>query len=207
MVNRFRTVLEENRSWLFLASMFFLFGYILSFSALSRDPELFAVLEETALPMLRDLGDMVFGVNPLHGATLLFIHNLTASLQVILLGFILGIPALFSTLANGSLLGAMAARMAQEGILPLQFVLIGILPHGIFELPAFLLSAALGLKLGYHVVFPLPGQSRGATLRKIFLDIKSALPVIVLLLSAAALIEVFVTPGLVSTFINLPVPR
>ncbi|MBS4022485.1 MAG: stage II sporulation protein M [Dethiobacter sp.] len=201
MVNRIKLVFTENRSWLFLATTFFFLGYILSYSALSSDPALFNMLEETAFPLLRDLGDRVFSGNPIAGTLILFFHNLTASLQVIILGFILGIPALFSTLANGTLLGAVVAHMANEGILPLQLIIISILPHGMFELPAFLLSAALGLKLGYHVVFPLPGQGRKETIVHIFREIKNAFPAIVLLLAVAAMLEVFVTPGLVRNFL------
>jgi stage II sporulation protein M len=177
-------------------------GYLLSFNTFSRDPELFKVLEEAAMPFLRELGEMVFGGSLFWGSLILFMHNLAASLQVILLGIILGIPTLFSALANGSLLGAFAARMAREGILPLHLVLVGILPHGIFELPAFFISAGLGLKLGYHVVFPLPGRSRKATLGHIFSEVRDSLPFIALLLAVAALLEVFVTPGLIRVFLR-----
>ncbi len=201
MISRLNAVIADNKSWLFLAFGFFMLGFMLTYTALKRDPELFTMLEEIALPLLRELGDRVFSTTPLQGTAILFMHNLTASLQVIIFGFILGIPPLLSTLANGTLLGAMTARLAQEGIMPLQFLVLGILPHGIFEIPAFLFSAALGLKLGYHVVFPLPDHSRGETLGHIFREIKHLLPAIVLLLAAAALIEVFITPALIRNFL------
>lgn len=202
MLAHFRFVVKDNRSWLIMSVSFFLMGYLLSFFAFRRDPGLFKVLEQTAIPFLRELGEMVFSGNLFFGALILFVHNLTSSLQVILLGIILGIPPLFSTLANGSLLGAIAARMSQEGIAPPHFLLVGILPHGIFELPAFLLSTAFGLKLGYHLVFPLPGCSRGATLGHIFREIRVAVPFIVLLLATAALLEVFLTPRLIRVFLD-----
>ncbi len=204
LLARFSFILRDNRSWLFLSCSFFAMGYLLSFNALSRDPELFKLLEEAAIPFLRELGELVFSDNLLTGSLILFAHNLAASLQIILLGFILGIPALFSALANGSLLGAFVARMAQEGIMPLQFLLVGIMPHGIFELPAFFISAALGLKMGYHIVFPLPGRGRRATLGHILLEIRDCVPFIALLLAIAALLEVFVTPGLVRAFLQQP---
>ena len=202
MVNRLKAVYIENRSWLLLATSLFILSYTFSFMSLTREPQLFALFEEKAIPFIRELGDLVFSGNPFIGCFILFTHNLTISLQVIILGIILGIPSLFSTLGNGTMLGAVAALLAQEGIIPLHFFIFGILPHGIFELPAFLISAAFGLKLGYHIVFPLPDQGRKATLKQIFNEIKNALPLIISMLAIAALLEVFVTPGLIRAFLQ-----
>lgn len=201
MFKNLAPVIRENRSWLALAALFFFLGFFLSYSTLTREPELFSLLEATSFPLLRELGELVFSGHPLRGAFILFMHNLTSSLQVIIFGLVLGIPALFSSIANGTLLGAVAARLGQEGTLPLRFIVTGILPHGLFELPAFLLSVAFGLKLGYHIVFPFPGQKRRETLGYIFREIGRCLPGITLLLAVAALVEVFVTPGLVELFL------
>jgi stage II sporulation protein M len=201
MLKRLVAIIKENRSWMFLATFFFALGFFITYSALSREPELFSLLEQTSIPLMRELAELVFSGNPLRGVLILFIHNLTSSLQVIILGLLLGIPALFSAIANGTVLGLVAAQLAQEGIQPLRFLLAGVLPHGVFELPAFLLCAAFGLKLGYHIVFPLPGYKRLASIRLIFREIGYALPVIALLLAIAALLEVLVTPELVKYFL------
>lgn len=158
------------------------------------------MLEQAMLPLLKELSEQVFGGHPLQGAVILFIHNLTASLQVILFGLFLGIPALLSSVANGAILGALAFQLGQQGVSLLPLLLAGILPHGILELPAFLLSAAFGLKLGYHIVFPLPGNSRLESIGKIFREIGNALPLIIVFLALAALLEVFVTPTILLYF-------
>ena len=71
----------------------------------------------------------------------LFFNNVTASLLSMLYGLIPFVP--LSALALGTnalLLGAFAALYQHHGI-GLGVYFIGILPHGIFELPALILSA------------------------------------------------------------------
>ncbi len=62
----------------------------------------------------------------------------------ILLGPLAGVFPLFSDFVNGGLVGWFAQK---EGLI----ILIGIIPHGIFEIPAFLISAAIGVRLGREV--------------------------------------------------------
>lgn len=194
MVTAFISALKNNRSWFILTIIFFICGALLSYTALHQDPDAFAALEEAIIPMLEDLGEEVFNSHPLYGAGILFFNNLTASLYVMILGLFLGIPPLFSAIANGSILGILAFQLGQESIPVVPYLAAGIIPHGILELPAFFLSAAFGLKLGYHLVFPLPGLRRIESLKKVFLEIRRALPMLVLLLFVAAIIEVFITP-------------
>jgi len=85
--------------------------------------------------------------------SLIFLNNSFKCFLNIILGPILGIFPLFSTFVNGGLLGFLARK---EGLA----VFLYVLPHGIFEIPAFLLSAAIGLKLSCEVLKILLG-SRG----------------------------------------------
>ena len=72
----------------------------------------------------------------------LFFNNLRAMVMTVLYGFIpfLFLPAL-SLGINAVILGVMAAYYSNEGISLLAFF-AGILPHGVFELPALILSLA-----------------------------------------------------------------
>ncbi len=197
MKNRLTKIILENRSWLLLSTMFFLSSAVLSYYALVRDPELFAAMEEAISPFLQEMTELVFGSTPLRGSFVLFLHNLMSSLQIIVFGIIAGIPTLFSVVVNGALMGTVAAGLVREGIPPISFFLLGVLPHGIFEIPAFLLSATFGMKLGYHIVFPFPGEKRLQSVTLILKEAGEALPFIIISLAAAALIEVFLTPGLI----------
>ncbi|MCR3921249.1 MAG: stage II sporulation protein M [Firmicutes bacterium] len=200
MVKNFFAIMRENRSWLMLAVLFFVGGITMSYTALSQEPELLRLLEETTLTVLQELGEEIFSGPPLVGIITLLMHNLLSTLQIIFMGIFLGLPTLASAIANGSVLGFLAYQLAQTGISPLPVLVAGILPHGIFELPAFFLSVALGLKLGYHVVFPLPELSRKDTFRKVFSDIGVSMPYIFGLLAISAIIEVLITPLILGSF-------
>lgn len=196
------TIIRENRSWIILGILFFGIGLISAYSALGQEPAFLKLLEES-LGALSELGEEIFSGSPLMGTLMLFGNNLIATMQIIFLGIFLGLPTLSAAIANGAVLGFLAFQLVQEGIAPLPFLLSGVLPHGIFELPAFFLCVALGLKLGYHVVFPLPELSRGATFRKIFNEIGILLPFILGLLAIAAVVEVFITPLIIGSLMGM----
>lgn len=60
-------------------------------------------------------------------------------------GILLGILPFLALVVNGYVLGFVANQaIAIDGI----FVLWRLLPHGIFEIPAILISTALGIRLG-----------------------------------------------------------
>ncbi|HHX75120.1 MAG TPA: stage II sporulation protein M [Firmicutes bacterium] len=200
MNHKFAALVRNNRSWLALAVCFFLGGFALAYTALSQDPELVKFLEETSLTMLQELGEEVFTTTPLQGLMILFLHNLTSVISIMFLGFFLGLPALFSALANGSVLGLVAFQLAETGVAPLPFLAAGVLPHGVFELPAFFISVALGLKLGYHLIFPLPHTSRGNTIRIILTEMGFSLPYLAGLLAVASAVEVLLTPLILTKF-------
>ena len=202
MTKTFFAVVRENRSWIILGIMFFIIGLVSAYSALGQDPSFLEFLEES-LSALSKLGEEIFSGSPLMGAILLFGNNFIATMQIIFLGIFLGLPTLSAAIANGAVLGFLSYQLVQEGIAPLPFFLTGVLPHGIFELPAFFLCVALGLKLGYHVVFPLPERSRRETFLIIFREIGILLPYILGLLAIAAVIEVFITPLLFGSFMKM----
>lgn len=77
--------------------------------------------------------------------TVIFVNNAFTCFLDIILGPLIGIFPSFSAFINGGLLGWLAQ---EEG----PIVFLAIVPHGIFELPAFLLSTAIGLRLGREVL-------------------------------------------------------
>ncbi len=74
--------------------------------------------------------------------------------------------------------------------------LVGILPHGIFEIPALLIAGGLGLLLAEELYHELKGRGDAAqmaeTLGRTFLLI------VIPLLAVAAIIESFITPQLLN---------
>ncbi len=131
----------------------------------------------------------------------LFLNNIFASALSIGLGLapFLFLPA-FSILSNSMLIGAVLGIGTASGVVPVvKMVALGLMPHGIFELPALFLSMAMGLYLCRLMTFKILGKARE---EKILENLNALAKIFVLtvvpLLAAAAAIECFVTPNLMS---------
>lgn len=76
----------------------------------------------------------------------IFLNNSIKAFLVILLGFFFGIIPIFFVFSNAELIGVVVAVFgAREGFLR---VVLSLLPHGIFEIPAVLIASGYGLWLG-----------------------------------------------------------
>ncbi len=109
----------------------------------------------------------------------IFLNNAFTCFLDIILGPLLGVFPLFSVILNGGLIGWFAQK---EGLI----VFLAIVPHGIFEIPAFLLSAAIGLKLGREV---LKRKEERHLKDELLKGLRAYLILVLLLLFIAALIE------------------
>ena len=119
----------------------------------------------------------------------LFFNNITASLLSMLYGLTLG--------TNALMLGAFAAIYQQQGI-GLGVYVLGVLPHGIFELSALILSCALGLLICRTGTERILKKSDTPFFRRVLDCIRVFLTFSVPLLLVAALIETYVTPALLN---------
>ena len=130
----------------------------------------------------------------------LFGNNLRATLATMLYGFIpfLYLPAL-SLGVNAIVLGVMAAYYTHNGISLLVF-LSGILPHGIFEIPALLLSMASGLCLCKNINTYIRKNEKGV-MKPLLLNLLRVACLLLPLLAVAAVLEAYVTPLVMSLFL------
>lgn len=128
-------------------------------------------------------------------ALMLFFNNIRASFWSILYGFIpfLYLPAL-SLGINGSLLGLFAAYYIRQD-LSLRYYLAGVVPHGIFELPALILALALGLYLCRCITDYVRRNTKGTVLPALKQILRAFLLRVLPLLMAASVMEAYVTPA------------
>ncbi len=113
----------------------------------------------------------------------IFKNNLTASFSGMIFGALLGIYPVFVTLLNGYVIGFVSSMaVSKQGYL----TLLSLLPHGIFELPALILSLGLGLKLASFIF-------KKNKKKQILYDLENSLRVFIFLilplLVVAAIIE------------------
>ena len=101
--------------------------------------------EEEILVMIAELIKETEGLGTLGLIRFIFINNVKSGFFAMVFGIFLGIIPLIVTIMNGYVLGFVASKtVAIGGVL----VLWRLLPHGIFEIPAIMISVGLGLKLG-----------------------------------------------------------
>ncbi|HOL16930.1 MAG TPA: stage II sporulation protein M [Bacillota bacterium] len=198
-------VIRQNRSWLYMAIIIFLLSGIFFYAVTGTPIEPLDQLTSTQMEQLQELFSTILEQSPATGIMLLFMNNFLAVAQMLLLGAVAGIMPMLTLIFNGAMLGTAASQAADAGLPLLPLLLLGIAPHGIFELFAFFLCGALGLKFGYHcVASPLPGKTRLESFIYIWKETLTVLPLVTILLMIAALVEILVTPRLVGLLWDLP---
>ncbi len=138
------------------------------------------------------------------GAAWVFFTNLRALVIATGLGmFSFGVLGVVLLMVSPALAGYFAGQVALIGLSPLTFFVAFILPHGIFEITAAVLEGAAILRLGGSVIAPPSGKTLSEGWLMALADwAKISLALVVPLLLVAALVEVFVTPVVVSAVLR-----
>jgi stage II sporulation protein M len=120
----------------------------------------------------------------------LFANNLQACILLFLGGASFGILTIFIMSLNGIVIGAIM-ELVHKDHTPL-FVAAAILPHGIFEIPAFIIAGALGILLAQSLIAEWYGMGDTAVDARQYgrLFVLYVLP----LIAVAACVEAFITP-------------
>lgn len=131
-------------------------------------------------------------------ALAIFGNNIRAMLVTVCCGFLpfIFLPA-FSLCLNAALLGLFAAQYVNAGQ-SLWVYLAGILPHGIFELPAIVIAAACGFYLCNTLTDYVRHNPQGVVKPALLNLVRVFLIVIFPLLVAAAVVEAHVTPAVMA---------
>jgi uncharacterized membrane protein SpoIIM required for sporulation len=129
-------------------------------------------------------------------------NNFWVAFQCIGFAILLGIPIPWVLMQNAVNLGVAAGLMFDAGK---GDVFLGLItPHGLIELTAVLLAAAVGMRLGWTAVSPGDRPRAQALAEQGRAVIAVALGLVVVLL-AAGLIEAFVTPSPLPTVVRIAI--
>ena len=155
-------------------------GYILGF----YNPSLFDMLMASiALPDSETSFELALSI---------FLNNTKVAGMLVFLGFIFAIIPIMILFMNGTFIGIIAEYVIYTRGLP--FLLVGLLPHGIIEIPIILLSAGIGFKIGAGTLQVIFQKKR---IRLFLFDFLATavffLIFIVPLLFVAAMVESYVT--------------
>jgi len=160
---------------LFLFLLIGIFGFFFPYFFEEQIMKLIAgILEET-----KDLG-------PIELISFIIANNIRSAFFGMIFGIFFGIISLGVAVVNGYVLGFVAKEsVAIEGF----SVLFRLVPHGIFEIPAVIISLALGLKLGMFL-FVYKGKNKSKEFLRWLKDsIRTFIFVVVPLLVIAGIIE------------------
>ena len=181
---------EEYGRWVGMTATAFLVLVVLSYIAGRLFPEIPATVLTYFNEVVADSG--IVRDDGSFSALALFGNNLRAMVLSTLYGFIpfLYLPAL-SMGVNAILLGMVASSVNGQWLL----LAAGILPHGIFELPALCLSLAAGLCLCQNINRYIRKNEKGV-MKPLLLNILRVTGLVVVpLLVIAAIMESYVTPA------------
>jgi stage II sporulation protein M len=141
----------------------------------------------------KEVAGQISEANPFDMFTKLFANNLEACLLLFLGGASFGIFTIFIMSLNGIVIGAIMEIVHYDHS-PL-FVAAAILPHGIFEIPAFIIAGALGVQLAQSLIAEWYDQADAAAgaYRFARMFVVYVLPLLV----TAAAVEAFITPAVI----------
>lgn len=136
--------------------------------------------------------------------SIILLNNLRATLVVLVGGFVsFSVLGVIAYLGNVGLVGGVLGVFSLIGYSPLALFAAGILPHGIFEIPALMLTTAAVLRTGAVLVTPQAGRSMGQVVLEVLADCaKVFVGLVIPLLTVAALIEAYITPSILITVLK-----
>jgi len=126
----------------------------------------------------------------------IFTNNVTAGLIVGLLGFTVFLADIV-IFGNGVIVGVFLSLLYRtDALLPGTFwgAVLSLLPHGIFELPAFFLAGAITITITLKAIFHKHIEVTKTRSRVLYEGIVRFMVIVVPLFAMAALLESFVSP-------------
>ena len=165
------------------------------------------IVSATLPPEVRDRASMevertvkpfeeAFSVKPFETLITLPVIILYNNFRVAVINIALG-PTIVVPIAITAFNGFYITSFVMSGNVIENFLLI--IPHGVVEIPAFILSAAIGLKLGFAVI--LKGlRLRDVSLAEVLALCIRYLSIVLMLFAIAALIETFLTPSVYAVY-------
>lgn len=178
---------------IFIGSTFLFLGMVVLgyLSAPFLPIEILEHLRQTFAPFF-ELSDweLVFAI---------FIHNTLRIFLIILFGLIVGIVPFIFLVTNGFIIGVVVYEVAiLKGI---TIAILGVVPHGIIEIPAIILGISLGFQEGLEVIKWLL-KKKSQVRHSLKIGLKTFLKLIVPALFLASLIEVFITSQILEILIK-----
>ena len=207
MLGKLKSLWVDNRKYFYIGCVLMLSGILIGFVQADKVD---AVAREM-LGQIKEIADKIGSSNNASTAfRVIFLNNVVSAVLMIVFGVLFAVFPIYGMVTNGLLLGYILQKMGSAGFNALQIFVVGILPHGIIELPAVIFAAGIGIRYGALTIrtfTSLWNRSVREEVKSAWLYNVKQFPVavltIVVLLGIAGLIESVVTPALIqATFGN-----
>lgn len=176
--------LKESKNYFFIILFLFFISILLGFIF----PVFFV---EHILEIMEELMKRTEGMGFTQLLFFILENNFRVAFFGLLTGIVLGLIPLLLTFFNGYVIGFVSnMAVGQAGFI----ALINLVPHGIFEIPAIILSLGLGLKLGMFV-FKKKGRKK-----QFFYDLENSLRVFLFVILPLLIIAAVIESWLISLF-------
>ncbi len=133
--------------------------------------------------------------SPFKNFITIFVHNSWVALLTLISGLFFGIGPAILVMTNGFVVGLVVGVLWENGMPPRTLVL-GLTPHGIFEIPAFILAGVAGV-CWYKKIVEDKDRGRGFKEGASF-ALRMYGGVVLAMLLVAAFIEAYITPNVAS---------
>ncbi|MEW6178603.1 MAG: stage II sporulation protein M [Chloroflexota bacterium] len=193
--------LHELRGSLLIVT--FLAGMVIFLGAQQADRFLLILPEGSLQERIREL-QMNFSVGEVGSVQQIFFQNVRALTVGLVLGlFSFGVLGTLPLLATLGLLGYFTRILEVNQLPAAQIIFSGIVPHGILEVPAILISTAAVLRIGFLLATPMKDKTVGEVfLMAIAGWLQVMIGVVIPLLLLAAAVEAWITPLIIFRFLG-----
>jgi len=178
--------------WVLIAIFLFGVGILLGLVV----PTSIAELPAEDISDLVELADFLSTLPKWAVFLIILFKNVSALLISFILSPLLCLVPIIALVVNGWLIGLVSTTVLQEE--SLGYLLAGLLPHGIFEIPAFVIAEAVALSFGTALILALFKKERRNLLVPHFRHNLKYLAIALALLLPAAIIEAYITPMFLS---------
>lgn len=174
---------QFKRTFVFMTGLFFLFTFIGVAVAYANPPFAENFLKMVIKGLMEKIGPDSAGFSLF---IQIFLNNAEVATMAYVLGLFFGIMPVIVVAFNGLMLGVFVTYFVRSDVIGIREAILGLLPHGIIEIPAILLAATSGVLL-YKALLRGGGSRMAMESLKMY-----AISLGMLLL--AAFIEAFITP-------------
>lgn len=207
MWKKLKRILMDNRKYMLLSLLLMLLGVIIGYIFKNQFQEYAEAVFQKMSGIVNDVDKIT---NPFSLLLVILKNNVMAVISMIAIGLLsFGVYAIISLVLNGVIIGFLMSMYAEAGVNPWGIFTVGLLPHGIFEFPAIILACAIGIRLGVlaiqwfsSVLFGEKRERAKVNFQLFLKDFPFLFGTVILLLLAAAVVESFITPGLLHAYFD-----